>query len=140
MCGIFFSCQSCNCECNISAVKDSLLESIIRRGPDKQSEYNLNIGSFRTNFHATLLWMRGEIPQAQPLIRDGNILVWNGDLFNVDFDRKLSDTQYLFDKLNVSISEKAVREVIAKCQGPGAYVYYNATFEKIWFGRDYFGR
>ena len=140
MCGIFFACQSDQCHCDISALKESLREAIIRRGPDKQSEHILNIGSFQSTFIGAVLWLRGEVPKPQPLIQNENVLLWNGDLFNVDFDRRLSDTQYLFDKLNRSVTEENVSRVLSTCQGPGAYVYYNATFRKVWFGRDYFGK
>ena len=59
MCGILFSFQcSIRCTCDISALKESLLGTIVRRGPDKQSEYNLNVETFGSaDFLATLLWL-----------------------------------------------------------------------------------
>ena len=142
MCGIFFTCRASNCECSsVRTLQECFYDSLVRRGPDKQSECGqLDIGSFSCSFLATLLWLRGDHLKSQPLTNDdGHILLWNGDLFNVKFDEKMSDTKYLFDRLNGSDTEEKIRQVIASSQGPGAYVYYNSKFGKLWFGRDFFG-
>ena len=143
MCGIFFTCQTSQCKCNsVRTLQECFYDSLVRRGPDKQSECSqFDIGSFSCSFLSTLLWLRGDKGYLQPITDDdGHILLWNGDLFNVEFDEKISDTEYLFDKLNGSDKEETILQVLAKSQGPGAYVYYSAKFGKIFFGRDFFGQ
>ena len=49
----------------------------------------------------------------QPVVKDGNVLLWNGDLFNLEFDKRQSDTEYLSDKLNSALTEDDVRSVIS---------------------------
>ena len=98
MCGIFFACRTSNCECNsVKTLQDCFYDSLVRRGPDMQSECgDLNIGNFSCSFLATILWLRGDLPSSQPLTNeDGHILLWNGDLFNVEFDEKMSDTKWV---------------------------------------------
>ena len=52
----------------------------------------------------------------QPLVKNGNVLLWNGDLFNVQFDKTQSDTEYLSDKLNSALTEDDVRSIISELE------------------------
>ena len=76
----------------------------------------------------------------EPVEKEENLLLWNGDLFNIDLPQGLSDTEYISNQLSNGNDKQSIRRTFARLYGPGAYVYYRQNLETIWFGRDVFGR
>ena len=141
MCGIFCILRSKNCQCEFVHSSNNLIhELLVNRGPDGQNSIELKDETLHLQFKGTLLWLRGSKPHVQPNEQNGNIFLWNGDLFHTKLPDELSDTEYIAKKLNCSSSRRHVRQVLSNLKGPGAYIYYNAELQKLWFGRDFFGR
>ena len=137
MCGIHAVFQTVNCNCDILDDVDLLLTN---RGPDGQNKIQIEFNGLNLSFKSTLLWLRGKEPYIQPDMNNGNILLWNGDLFYTKIPNDLSDTEYLSQLLRHAVKPEDVLKVLADCKGPAAFVYFNPTLRKIWFGRDFFGR
>ena len=91
-----------------------------------------------------MLWLQGDQIQLQPVIdSQGNILLWNGDIFNVENqDRNLSesDTTFLSRLLSQCSSAEDITGLMSIIHGPWALVYYQKRTQTVWFGRDFFGR
>ena len=141
MCGILLILQCKDCTCELGNLKEKLVGLLKNRGPDNQNSVQFTSeNGMKFYMHASLLWLRGSEPKIQPIVKDENFLLWNGDLFNIDLHEGLSDTEYISNKLSNACDKKSIRQTFAELNGPGAYVYYNQNLETIWFGRDFFGR
>lgn len=70
---LFFCFQYARCKCIID-----------RRGPDSSAEITEHLPhNWEARFAASVLWMQGAKPVQQPCVdSDGNILLWNGDIFS----------------------------------------------------------
>ena len=58
-------------------------EAFKNRGPDAYQELNEDISPYTIlQFAGSVLWTQGSSPVPQPIVdEDGNILLWNGDIF-----------------------------------------------------------
>lgn len=151
MCGICF-CLYTDTEVSRSyfqAFSDSILPCLARRGPDRRGRKELCIKNDQRTvcltLTSTILHLRGKLTP-QPLIDEfGNILCWNGEIFGgIKVKIEENDTSVLMKilsspKSDVTHSEH-ILSTMAKVQGPWSFVYWQATEQKLWFGRDYFGR
>ena len=94
-----------------------------------------------------MLWLQGAAPHPQPhLDAEGNLLMWNGDVFNreelgeVQGEEEESDTVLVARRLGAARCVEEVLEVVGRVRGPWALVYLHRPTDSLWFGRDYFGR
>ncbi len=97
-------------------------------------------------FASSVLSLRGgpqEQITVQPLVCNltGNILLWNGEIFesdqvNVGLDE--NDSMKLFSKLNEINSDYL--KIFESIKGPYAFVFYDKRANCVYFGRDRFGR
>ena len=141
MCGIYFSAKNQDCKCfSNNDCEEKILELLQRRGPNDSKFHTLQWKQWSVVFHGTLLWLRGSSPQVQPFIENGNILLYNGDLFNAYVPPEISDTEYLSNLLSNAKSEQEVIDILARLEGPAAYVFYHKNLNQVWFGRDILGR
>jgi len=157
MCGIYCSVSlgshnRCNKETQI------LLEA---RGPDSVQELSISIeildsrtaGSQPVQIHidvlSTVLALRGDHVVAQPLKdkQSQSFLCWNGEAWEQN-DRVVagSDSQHVFDLLlracqstPVSCKQNVV-DALTSIAGPFAFVFYDASSRRLFFGRDKLGR
>ena len=120
MCGIFV------CISEDEAAGDELLETLAsalkKRGPDNTAKIRLDIllengKTVYATFLGCVLWLRGSCMTKQPLVdSSGNILLWNGDIFEGEIlqsDSSLmnsSDTAILSQKLQ-SLCDDKIHEV-----------------------------
>lgn len=114
---------------------------------------------FYLSFHATLLSLRGSELTEQPLedLLTGSILCWNGEAWKInDQNVPENDSKTLFARLlnaakphivherKSASSDKqttqAVTSLLANVAGPAAFVFFDAQNERIFYGRDVFGR
>ena len=144
MCGIYAHLHPTN---QPPPPLDPLLLSLLRaRGPDAYCQGSVELGNgFTLTYCSTVLWLQGAKPQAQPVIDNaGNILMWNGDVYNRevlgDENNNDSDTTLLAERLCETSSEESLLGVLGRVKGPWACVYYHKATNKLWFGRDCFGR
>jgi len=146
MCGIFCYLEDSSCNLkSISELERSCLKLISRRGPDASNTLSISCGKYRLVFTACVLWLQGEAICEQPLVDPlGNILAWNGDIYEFENDNQgstgMSDTQFLSGQLERCESDREVLSCFEKIKGPWAFIYWQKNQNKLWFGRDFFGR
>lgn len=140
MCGIF-------CLLSLSPthlqLDKSVCERLKRRGPDASQE--LTITNANPYFHCVLsshvLHMRGHLTP-QPVQDDnGNVLVWNGEIFGgLTVTPEQNDTAVVSQRLSSCNSPSEILSVFSSIRGPWGFVYYQKDGDYLWFGRDFFGR
>ncbi|CAO3607842.1 unnamed protein product [Mucor fragilis] len=149
MCGILFSLATPDRPVDQNEW-DILKELNTRRGPDAQNLHqaqscNCSKGSNNLDlqFYSTVLHLRGldVVPQPRCDATTGNTLCWNGEIFGgIDVAFGENDTQILMDTLEKATTETEILSALQSIEGPFAFVYYRASFNKVYFGRDCLGR
>ena len=123
-----------------------LLQLLDRRGPDCRRQGTVvATPDLALSYSSTVLWLQGSSISPQPVTdHQGNLLMWNGDVFNrEDFgevEGEESDTSMLARQLFQASTDQEVLEVFGKVRGPWATVLLHSATSSLWFGRDYFGR
>ena len=120
-------------------------ELLAHRGPDMMTELETSLVSGHSLVMASsVLWLQGETMTKQPVTdQAGNILLWNGDIFDidqedgVDHNNSESDTCLLSRLLARCITPA---DVMSRVHGPWSMVYYHSQSNTVWMGRDFFGR
>ncbi|XP_065332212.1 asparagine synthetase domain-containing protein 1 [Cloeon dipterum] len=146
MCGIFclFSSEKC-CEKNnkLQSLKSHFKSSILERGPDCSSELEFNLEGWNAYFFASVLGLQGAEITSQPATdEEGNLLLWNGDVFGgPTIPPATSDTTFLSQSLqSTQGSQKDIVNILSSVEGPWSFVYWNRATKELWFGRDPLGR
>ncbi|CAL9690507.1 unnamed protein product [Knipowitschia caucasica] len=140
MCGIFCQLSFPNAQSDPDV---TVYEQLKKRGPN--CNRNLTIqdtnGSFRCLFSAHVLHMRGTLTPQPVQDLNGNILLWNGEIFNgLSVAPNENDTTVLSQHLSSCQSPSEILAVFSRIQGPWAFIYYQKAGDYLWFGRDFFGR
>ncbi|KAL5534291.1 hypothetical protein ACEPAG_753 [Sanghuangporus baumii] len=117
------------------------------RGPDAQESVRFAVSSDKTfpldvRFFASELRLRGDKPVVQPHVNSGNVLCWNGEVFEgIKMEASENDGIRLFETIkqieNPSLELPAIFESI---EGPYAFCYFHKASNRIYFGRDPLGR
>ncbi|GAA5889240.1 hypothetical protein JCM6882_000684 [Rhodosporidiobolus microsporus] len=125
---------------------DGLIEAVRGRGPDATNSLIKHVSTtksfhFEMRFHASILHMRGDSVTLQPFVADnGDVFLWNGEVFDgLEVSPHENDGQKLFDRIQAygpSSFFAAIRDV----EGPYAFVYYQASMQRLYFARDPLGR
>ncbi|XP_033213694.1 asparagine synthetase domain-containing protein CG17486 [Belonocnema kinseyi] len=115
-------------------------ERISSRGPDNLLEKSVSLSDdFSGYFAASVLWTQGSKLTVQPSIdEEGNILLWNGDIFS----GSLVGTNNESDTLIVlkAFKSTGVESTLLQIKGPYSFVYFQKSTEFLYFGRDLLGR
>lgn len=170
---------------------NSIRQSIARRGPDGSSHVGLGIitndesgfetkvdlksrptfatrvdGEMNLFFAASVLHVQGEVMTGQPYLdRDGNILMWNGEVFDwatgyegeskvteaticetikpsdtLLVAERLRDTLDKIDKASFHLLADKFTQCLSSIQGPWAIIYWSKKHRTLFYGRDPFGR
>ena len=165
MCGIFFSCSSSNPQ-----IPDAtLVQNLKSRGPDgfdviqrvvpRHRPRDIATKEYHLVFLSTVLALRGDHIVKQPLVDDvsGSIFCWNGEAWKIgDEPVGGNDAEAVFklflgcigavtsgDGTNIEdyhTSTSVLRAAIRSISGPFSFVFYDATFQRIFYGRDPLGR
>ena len=118
-------------------------EELRRRGPDQTGVHRAQFAPDVTlDLIGSVLHLRGDVACEQPLIHpNGDALVWNGEIFGgYEVPPAMSDTVYLMGRLQEARSSDEVLGVFLRVEGPGAFVYWEHSAQRLWFGRDVLGR
>ena len=166
MCGIHFTLSPTTSVCPDGTV----IQHLRSRGPDSFQQLEVTASAsdgkslfgrteqYHLNFSSSVLSLRGDHTAVQPF-QDrwtGSVLCWNGEAWKIG-GRRVSgnDGEILFSLLTEQgpstaqdqLSQDAVRShtkhitaVFGSIQGPYAFVYYDASIGKVFFGRDCLGR
>ncbi|XP_043986672.1 asparagine synthetase domain-containing protein 1 [Gambusia affinis] len=140
MCGIF-------CLLSRSAAPEewdqAVLEALQRRGPDSSRDVSVTgtDSGYRCLFSAHVLHMRGLLTPQPWRDAAGNILLWNGEIFEgLPVDPDQNDTTVLSQRLQSCGTAAEILAVLSAVRGPWAFIYHQRAAECLWFGRDFFGR
>ncbi|KAF9480031.1 hypothetical protein BDN70DRAFT_912901 [Pholiota conissans] len=165
MCGIHVSAKfsPSQIDVNFASMQLALQRVNAARGPDAQNEYVLSLSAPLTTpqeleaaslssgnalsrtldvtFYASELRLRGDNPIVQPHIREGNVLCWNGEIFEgIEITSHENDGSKLFDALCLAKTPEDIRDIFCTIEGPYAFVFYNDASQHLYFGRDPLGR
>ena len=150
MCGIFFALSR-----HGHIAPDETTHALLRnRGPDHTGLHQPVLSredgtELHATFLSTVLSLRGTDMVSQPLVdaSTASVLCWNGEAWSIDGDAVAgNDSKLVFDRLlkacaDTSRSSKsAVIELLSHIRGPYAIVFYDATNNHIYYGRDCLGR
>ncbi|KIK71245.1 hypothetical protein GYMLUDRAFT_185793 [Collybiopsis luxurians FD-317 M1] len=136
MCGIFVAICS-----PPQIVSQKLRDANAARGPDARKSCFISLSQLELELFSSELRLRGNDPVVQPHQRDGNILCWNGEIFaGLDIRADENDGIKLFEQLHSLATAQSIRDLFARIEGPYAFVFYNATAQKLFFSRDPLGR
>ncbi|CAH1788335.1 unnamed protein product [Owenia fusiformis] len=137
MCGISLVLCSCNDDRH-----KTIEERLARRGPDMQICVEQRLADAVTGyFTGCVLHLQGS-PTPQPVLdKDGNVLLWNGEIFGgIEVDARENDTDVLHSRLGGCETDNELLDVMRQIQGPWAFIYWQEKQNNLWFGRDIFGR
>jgi len=143
-----------------TAAVESLLQeterSLSRRGPDSYRVHTVQAAEHTLHLAGAVLHIQGESILTQPHIDEaGNILLWNGEVWgSTDGTLSLagraaagyagtSDTVLVASMLAAAADEgddNVVAAVLANIYGPFAFVFLHAASQRLFYGRDPFGR
>ncbi|XP_078408013.1 asparagine synthetase domain-containing protein 1 [Cetorhinus maximus] len=118
-------------------------ESLRRRGPDHSQQLSREVPEVGYNvfFSGHVLHMRGCLIPQPMQDTQGNLLLWNGEVFGgIEIGPDGNDTQIILQHLSSCKSEESLLSVFSSIQGPWAFIYYQPSSHCLWFGRDFFGR
>jgi len=144
MCGI-----AC-CIDTSDALAEALKAAVGNRGPDG-TEWVEIPGTTPLKMIASVLHIQGSALCRQPCIdEDGNVLLWNGEIFDVRENRHFgqpnpgeSDTLVVSRLLQKMLNFHSMEE-LAMCvsciHGPWAMIYFHAQTKRLLYARDAFGR
>ncbi|XP_053140865.1 asparagine synthetase domain-containing protein 1 [Hemicordylus capensis] len=125
-------------------LKENILCNLKRRGPNSSQQLvkTLLHPSYQCLFSGHVLHLRGPMtPQPVEDPVSGNVLLWNGEIFNgIPLESEENDTQVIFHQLCSSSNESDILSVLSSVRGPWSFIFYQASRHYLWFGRDYFGR
>lgn len=140
-------------------IPSNIKRRLCNRGPDHisthRTQFNDDQGtSSQTHlaFTSTVLALRGDHVAKQPFAdsESGSVLCWNGEAWKIKHhDVNGNDGEaiasLLFDTIRHNYAAVADREdtilnVLRSIDGPFAFVFYDASFRKLYFGRDRLGR
>ncbi|KAK1836538.1 asparagine synthase, partial [Podospora conica] len=145
MCGIHVSLSSAPRD-----IPEAVKTCLRNRGPDFLGQtLRGHDASFSLTFSSTVLALRGDQLAKQPLVSpDGrSVLCWNGEAWRLHGQRVQGNDgeaiHHLLTKASASDAssqQEAVLNVLRAIEGPFAFVFYDESMQKLFFGRDRLGR
>ncbi|KAG2023253.1 asparagine synthase [Coprinopsis cinerea AmutBmut pab1-1] len=168
MCGIFVSIRreargyqpDVLDAASFAALSEDLREANSYRGPDYQQTLSIEVptrridksdeseaeslsppGHVRADFYGSELRLRGNCDVQQPHQRDGNMLCWNGEVFNgLAVTPEDNDGVNIMQELSILETPEEIRDLFGRIEGPYAFAYYHAATHRLYFARDPLGR
>lgn len=124
-------------------LEESVREELKNRGPNCSQDITETISNPNCSLHfsAHVLHMRGSLTPQPLQDENGNLLLWNGEVFGgLTVGEDENDTQVLLHHLRMVQSASDMVSLLSQLKGPWAFIYYQKMEHCIWFGRDFFGR
>ncbi|XP_034838465.1 asparagine synthetase domain-containing protein CG17486 [Maniola hyperantus] len=120
---------------------EHVMQRIKNRGPDCFGSTQLVLNNLTSiYFCGSVLWMQGLNPTQQPVQNEQGILLYNGDIFEQTWATKMSDTEFIMEKLSKSHSAEQIILEIRMFKGPFSLIYYDKNSHQLFFSRDRIGR
>ncbi|KAF9229524.1 hypothetical protein BS17DRAFT_26002 [Gyrodon lividus] len=159
MCGIFCSIRtSCHCtldktstryfdETAFHILSDQSKRANAARGPDAQQTKTICLssccatGNHILELYASELRLRGDAPIVQPHAQGGDVLCWNGEVFQgLDIGSTENDGVKVFERFRFARTLHSIQRLLGSIEGPYAFVFYQASSNRLYFARDPLGR
>ncbi|KAL1682000.1 asparagine synthase-domain-containing protein [Schizophyllum commune] len=143
MCGICFVLRrnSTGENGDLNKLYSLLEQANAARGPDAQRTREVRADHIDLTFYSSELRLRGDAPVVQPHEGEGNILCWNGEVFDgLNMTATENDGVELFKSLGSLTTAEEVAALFSTLEGPYAFVYYQHRTRCIIYGRDPLGR
>ncbi|KAM4026268.1 asparagine synthetase domain-containing protein 1 isoform 1-T2 [Anomaloglossus baeobatrachus] len=140
MCGI---CFSVSLTADVIKPFSQNVMNLQRRGPNSSSQLLETdcCHKYRCFFSGHVLHLRGQLTPQPLQDRNGNVFLWNGEVFGgIDVPDSANDSQLIFQHIASCDSDNDILGLISKLRGPWAFIYYQKKTHNLWFGRDFFGR
>lgn len=89
-----------------------------------------------------VLWHHGTEICIQPIESNSHILLYNGDIFNINKTnlQEKSDSEWLFKQISQAKTEEEIINYFKSIEGPFSLIFYDKLNEDIYFARDSLGR
>lgn len=87
-----------------------------------------------------VLWQQGDGPTIQPINDQDHMLLWNGDVYDDRENMSESDTEYMLNRIKACETEDDLFQLLETVNGPYSIIYFDAKSQRLYFGRDMFGR
>ncbi|VDC01867.1 unnamed protein product [Peniophora sp. CBMAI 1063] len=118
------------------------------RGPDAQRSHIENLTGtaacgLSLECYSSELWLRGDSPIVQPHVHPdtGNVLCWNGEIFDgLNISVHENDGARLSAALSSLSSPEQLVELFGALEGPYAFAFYHRASRRLFFARDPLGR
>ncbi|ORY60280.1 asparagine synthase [Pseudomassariella vexata] len=152
MCGIHAILSTANA----AELSQDLRQALRNRGPDYLGEATRTFPAGASQdlrvlarFTSTVLALRGDHVAKQPFEdpNSGAVFCWNGEAWKIDSQIvDGNDGEAIFARLSGNKAtgpeprHAYVLNVLRSIQGPFAFIYYDASSERLYFGRDRLGR
>ncbi|KAF9535815.1 asparagine synthase-domain-containing protein [Crepidotus variabilis] len=161
MCGIFVSAciSSDKSSCaQLEEIQAVLKDQNAQRGPDAQNTVNFSIPLDKSaketllvsgskerelvlQFYGSELRLRGSRQVIQPHLRDGDILCWNGEIFDgLQIEADENDGSKLFDMLCSLETPQQILDALSSIEGPYAMAFFHNRSKHLYFAQDPLGR
>jgi asparagine synthetase B (glutamine-hydrolysing) len=139
MCGIFCSLRTTYKQENISAdedafriISDKLKRANAARGPDARHATSIGFPTRSAacssseiptghilEFYASELRLRGVAPIVQPHMGSGDVLCWNGEVFEgLEIGPAENDGQKVFERFQLATEALSIQTIIGNIEGP----------------------
>ncbi|KAG4080251.1 hypothetical protein HA402_010743 [Bradysia odoriphaga] len=144
MCGIFCSLTRNPIELDGGKPDEHTKKLLQNRGPDLQSEHQVECNDFSVTFAGFVLWQQGIAATMQPVVDRDHIMLFNGDIYSTGSitskTPEQSDTEWLFSKIVECNEEIEFFDLMRHIQGPFSIIYFNNKSKRLYFARDSLGR
>ncbi|KAI5466315.1 asparagine synthase-domain-containing protein [Mariannaea sp. PMI_226] len=152
MCGIHAAISSSP----DSPISPEVLRCLAKRGPDHTGTVQTQItgrddaqqAALYLSFTSTVLALRGDHVAKQPLVDDaaGSVLCWNGEAWAIR-GRPVqgNDGEAVLALLaeasrSAATDPESVLNALRSIEGPFAFIYFDKTAGRLYYGRDRLGR
>ena len=106
-----------------------------------QLDFSLS-SNWNARFCGYTLWLQGDRPRQQPVVdEEGNVLLWNGDVFHYsECQSPACDSDVLMKRLADADTVERVEDVLSRVSGPWSMIYFRKSLNLLVIGRDPLGR
>lgn len=145
MCGIYAAISTKK----IQSCSSVLRRALDNRGPDYHGQATVELEHSEkpvfVALESTVLYLRGDELTQQPLTSEscGSLLCWNGEAWKIDeHPIKGNDGRAVLELLASAgrNTEDDFLNAFRRIDGPFAFVFFNKSTNRLYFGRDRLGR
>lgn len=121
---------------------DKLLPALSRRGPDLQDREEFKVSNGTSiSMLGCVLSLRGQTPTRQPAKDCDDLLLFNGEIYDINQEDVESDTTKLLRQFKkFSGDGYEMLRYLDGLRGPWSIIYWHAASQRLYFGKDVLGR